>query len=273
MKPFIPIYPGILNYLLRGDISHSEFGVYVIMHAQADFSTGIWQGSAPRIAASAPRGSDLRTIQREMQRLVKVRLVKHFHPHGARGNFGWLINKYICRSGALRGKQLNATLSTSLSHLVYESCAESDAESVAVSAPSQEVRAKNEKKPEAAKPAPDPRFGPFKEAVVGAFQVKHGHPPTWDMFGRDGKALADFLRRASHVTADLWQSNIVNYFESTEHFHAKHGGSLRHFLQFFDDFQSGPIHERETNGQRNTAAIRAESGKYDKRKPILITGT
>lgn len=150
MKPFVPIYTGIMNYLLRGDISRSEFGLYVMMHMQADFSTGIWTGSAPRIDGTAPRGAELRATQREMQRLADVGLVKHFHTHGARGNFPWLINKYICRSGALKGKQLNATLSTSLGHLMYEVCAEGDAEgaaeSVAVSAPYQEVRVRKEKK-------------------------------------------------------------------------------------------------------------------------------
>jgi hypothetical protein len=272
MKPFIPIYPGILDYLLRGDINRSEFGVYVMMHAQADFSTGVWYGSAPRIAGCAPRGADLRAIQREMQRLADIGLVKHFHRHGARGNFGWLINKYICRSGALRGKQLNARLSTSLSHIVYETCADSDAESVAVSAPYQEVRVKKEEKPRAAKPAADPRFGPFLEIAKTSFEAKHKHPSTWDCFGKDGAALAAFLRRAPHVTAETWQVHILHFFDSTEPFTVKQGGSLSYFVSRFDTFESGPILEGRSNGNRSNAAIKPEAGKYANVKPIRAIG-
>ena len=55
---FVPIRCGIAEHLLRGDISAFEFGVYVIVHLQADYSTGIWRGSAPRILNSAPPRSE-----------------------------------------------------------------------------------------------------------------------------------------------------------------------------------------------------------------------
>jgi hypothetical protein len=242
---YIPIRPGILEHLLRGDISTFEFGVYVIVHLQADYRTGIWRGSAPRIIASAPRGAELRKTQRALEHLTKLSLLKHFHQHGQRGNFPFLINKFTVRSGALTGMRLNADKSKSWQSPVYESCADDDAEGVAQDAPIQEVRSKREqgRKKQAAKPAPpsDPRFGPFLEFAKTSFEAKHKHSPTWDCFGKDGAALAGFLRRAPHVTLDVWQAHISSFFDSTEVFTVKQGGSLAYFISKFDAFARGPI--------------------------------
>jgi hypothetical protein len=156
---YVPIRPGILEHLLRGDISAFEFGVYVIVHLQADYGTGIWRGSAPRILNSAPRGAKLREVQRALERLTELGLLKHFHQHGQRGNFAFLINKFTVRSGALTGMRLNAAKSESWQSPVYESCADVDADDSAdddaQDAPIQEGRRKREegrKKKEA--PAP-----------------------------------------------------------------------------------------------------------------------
>jgi hypothetical protein len=135
-----------MEHLLRGDISALEFGVYVMIHLQADFSTGIWQGSAPRILFSAPRGADLRKVQRAIQHLAEIGLLKPFNQQGKRGNYPVLINKFTVRSGALLGMRLNAFKSLSWRHPVYEPCADSDAEGVAEDAPSQEVRSKEVRK-------------------------------------------------------------------------------------------------------------------------------
>ena len=145
---YIPIRPGILEYLLRGDISAFEFGVYVIIHLQADYGTGLWQGSAPRILNSAPRGAKLREVQRALEHLSELGLLKHFHQHGKRGNFPFLINKFTVRSGALTGMRLNAGRSESWQSPMYESCADVDtddsADVRAQDAPIQEVRRKKE---------------------------------------------------------------------------------------------------------------------------------
>jgi hypothetical protein len=141
---YVPIRPGILEHLLRGDISAFEFGVYAIIHLQADYGTGIWRGSAPRILNSAPRGAKLREIQRALEHLTEKGLLKHFHTHGQRGNFPFLINKFTVRSGALKGTRLNADKSESWQAAVYEPCAHDDAHDDAQDAPIQEVRSKSE---------------------------------------------------------------------------------------------------------------------------------
>jgi hypothetical protein len=124
VKYFVPIFTGLAEYVERGLISWTQLGLYVGIHLQADFSTGLWWGSAPRLLNCGPRGAKLREIQRDLDRLVQIGLLKHFHRQGSRGNFPWIINKYVCRSGALTGMRLNAEKSTSLECLCYEPCAD-----------------------------------------------------------------------------------------------------------------------------------------------------
>jgi hypothetical protein len=160
-----------MEHLLKGDISALEFGVYVIIHLQADFSTGIWQGSAPRILNSAPRGSDLRKIQRAIEHLTNIGLLKPFTTQGKRGNYPVLINKFTVRSGALTGMRLNAYKSDSWQRPVYEPCAEGDAQSDAQDAPIQEVRSKEERKQQHRHPSAAPADALDAETRGAAFDV------------------------------------------------------------------------------------------------------
>jgi len=257
---YVPIRPGILEHLLRGDISAFEFGVYVIIHLQANYSSGIWCGSAPRILNSAPRGAKLREVQRAIEHLCDLGLLRHFHQHGQRGNFPFLINKYTVRSGALTGMRLNALKSESCTAPVYESCADDDADDDAhvraQDAPIQEVRSKKEegrKKP-AAKPTPppDPRHGPFVRFAYEAFKAKHSQKPTWQ--GKDFKALSLMLASNKGLGAEELQRRFENYLASTESFTMKKGGSLAYFCQNVDSFLAGPILEKgKPNGKPSLA--------------------
>lgn len=125
------IRSGILEHSLAGRLGLAELGAYTVIHLQVDFRTGVWWGSAPRILNAAPRGASLREVQRSLATLVDIGFLRPFHRHGQRGNFPWLIHKYRVRTGALRGKQLNAWASISWDAPAYEPCAESDAEPVA----------------------------------------------------------------------------------------------------------------------------------------------
>jgi hypothetical protein len=168
---YIPIRPGILEHLLRGDISAFEFGVYVIVHLQADYGTGIWRGSAPRVLNSAPRGADLRKIQRAIEHLAEIGLLKPFTSQGKRGNYPVLINKFTVRSGALTGMRLNACRSLSWQRPVYESCADGDAEGVAEDAPIQEVRSKEGRKTPHLASATPPACRLQAETIQAAFDL------------------------------------------------------------------------------------------------------
>jgi hypothetical protein len=259
----VPIRPGIEEHLVRGAMSLCEFGIYALIHIQADYRTGIWRGSAPRILATAPRGASLRQVQRALEHFEEMGYLKSFRVHGARGNTPYLIDKFTVRSGALKGYRVNAVKSESWQRPFYELVAEvvteDDAVPVAESVAEHDALSRSKKKEvrkkknPAAKPAPpaDPRYGPFLEFARASFEAKHKHPPTWDCFGKDGSALAGFLLRAPHVTLDVWQTYISRFFDSTEAFTVKQGGSLAYFVSRFDTFASGPILEKQSVGGTN----------------------
>ena len=144
---FVKIRTGLEEHLVRGRIGFFELGVYTTLHLQADYRTGIWIGSAPRLLATAPRGTGLRSVQRAIQRLVDIEFIRTFHTPGARGNYHVLIHKYEPTFGAQKGKRLNALQSISWQSPVYEPCAEVDAERHAEDAPLQEVRVKKKPTP------------------------------------------------------------------------------------------------------------------------------
>ena len=251
----VPIRLGIAEYLLRGDVSVFEFGVYVIVHLQADYCHGIWRGSAPRILNSAPRGAKLREVQRALEHLTGLGLLKPFHKHGQRGNFPFLINKFTVRCGALKGMRLNADKSESWRHPKYEPCADVDADDDAhgraQGAPIQEVRSKREemrKKPTSKAAAPaDPRFKPVLDFAFEAFAQKHGQKPTWG--ARDFKALSAMLASNRSLDAAELERRFRNYLGSTDPFTQKQGGSLAYFSAHVDSFLVGPILEPQKGGQ------------------------
>src|SRR6516164_5933221 len=100
---YIPVRPGIEEHLIRGRLGFFEFGIYIVIHLQADYRTGIWHGSALRLLATCSRGSTLRKVQRALERMEKLGYLKCFRRQGERGNTGYLINKFTIRSGALTG--------------------------------------------------------------------------------------------------------------------------------------------------------------------------
>jgi hypothetical protein len=252
----VPIRPGIEDHLVCGDMSLCEFGVYVLIHIQADYRTGIWRGSAPRILATAPRGASLRQIQRTLEHFEQMGYLKSFRVPGVRGNTPYLIDKFTVRSGALKGRRLNAAKSDSWRNPYYEVVAEDDAVPVAEGvalhdalsrSKKEEVRSKN--KGTAAKTAapPDPRFQPFLNFAFRAFTQKLGQKPTWG--GRDFKALAAMLAANRSLEAAELERRFGNYLDSTEAFTAKFGGSLAYFCAHTDSFLAGPILERnKANG-------------------------
>jgi hypothetical protein len=162
------------DHLKRGRLGPFELGVYQIIHWQADFKKGIWWGSAPAIHGVAPRGCSLRDIQRAIRQLTEIGFLVPFHKRGRRGNFPVLIHKYEPLIGALKGKRLNALVSSDWRKPVYEERAENgtendadtDAVSDALAAPNQYSVCKTQEtkeKVESTAPASRAASHPFAE--------------------------------------------------------------------------------------------------------------
>jgi hypothetical protein len=243
----VPIRPGIEEHLIRGAMSAEEFGIYVLIHIQADYRTGKWHGSAPRIVATMPRGASLRKVQRTLQHFEDVGYLKSFRAQGVRGNTAYLIDKFTVRSGALRGYRLNAAKSESSGRPFYELVAEDDAETVAVTVAESDALSRSKKKEvrsenPAAKPAPpaDPRHKQVFDFCFEAYRGYYGEPPTWG--AKEGTALRRFLKEHPGRQVEEISRRYRNLLDSTDNYHGrqKHG-SLCHLLQNFDTFADGPI--------------------------------
>ena len=193
-KGFVQIRRGIEEHLLAGRLGLFEFGVYLIIHFQVDFETGVWTGSAPRILAAAPRSTSLRDVQRALARLEQLGFIRTFHQQGQRGNYRVLINKYEPQTGALKGQRLNAQGSLTWRSPVYEPCTDtalsprtSDVECVIEPAgylkieQDKERRLKGKKKEFAGTGTPrsaDARYHPFfsfAEQSFFVFQLDHAN--------------------------------------------------------------------------------------------------
>jgi hypothetical protein len=246
---------GIWEHVRDGRLSLQDVAVHQYIASQADTRTGIWNGSAGALAGElciSPR-----VARRFLERLSRGDYIKRFPMPGKHVCYPILVHKFAITDGEHRGEHLNALASNSPVDLRYfpgEQMGEHRGEQLSSQ---KRIENREERKTRAEKPAPpDSRYGPFLEFAKASFELKHKRPPTWDCFGKDGSALAAFLRRAPHVTKDVWQVHVLNFFDSTEVFTVKQGGSLSYFISRFDTFASGPILEGGINGKFISTAER-----------------
>jgi len=172
--------------------------------------------------------------------------IRRFAVAGQHSCYPILVHKFEITQGE---PDLNAIESKSPLDLTYFD-REYDGEHGVERSAAQERSENREKRKKQADNPLDLRHGSFLEFARASFEGKHGHPPTWDCFGKDGKELAAFLRRAPHVTLDVFQTHISSFVDSTEPFQVKQGGSLSYFVRRFATFAAGPIY-----GERFKAAM------------------
>ena len=239
---FAPIRRGLWEHIRDGRMSHLEALAFVYICSQADTRTGIWKGSAKSLAGEL--GLKERTARDVLEKMEHGDYIRRFAIPGLHSCYPILVHKFPVTQGEHNCEQLNALESKSPTELAYLPREQSVEHGVEHSAAQRRREKREERTKSAAKPPADSRYGPFLELAKAAYGTKRGEPPTWDCFGKDGAALAAFLRRAPHVTAAEWQERLSNYFDSTEKFTAKQGGSLSYFVSKFDTFRDGPILEK-----------------------------
>jgi hypothetical protein len=247
---FVPLRRGLWEHVRDGRMTITEALAFIYICSQADTRSGIWQGSAGALAGEL--GIAARTARDLLEKMEHGDYIRRFAVPGRHVCYPILVHKFPITQGEHNSEQLNALESKSsveLSYVSREQSVEQHGEhGVEHGAAQRRSEKREERKKPAAKPPADARFGPFVEFAKSSFEAKHKHPPTWDCFGKDGAALSSFLRRAVHVTLDSWQTNVLNFFDSTEAFTLKQGGSLAYFISRFDTFSSGPILEKQLGG-------------------------
>ena len=191
------IRSGIIEHLISGRLSLFDLGVYAVIHLQADFRTGIWRGSAPRIQATSPAGTSLRAVQRGLETLNEIGFLRSFHQRGLRGNYPVLIDKYDVRTGALKGMRLNAWKSESWEKPKYELVAESVAERAPSSVSSKQESVKQQ--PAASSKPEDSVWGFLKIRPCGPVTFRTLVESRWA--SRNGELSSALIGE----TVDAWE--------------------------------------------------------------------
>jgi hypothetical protein len=256
---FAPIRRGLWEHVRDGRMSHLEALAFVYICSQSDTRTGTWKGCAKSLAGEL--GMKERTARDVLEKMEHGDYIRRFAVPGLHSCYPILIHKFPITQGEHNGEQLNALESKSPIDLAYfsrEQDGEQSVEHGVEHSAAQRIKENRDRRRKADKPPSDARFGPFLEFAKSAFKAKHSNPPTWDCFGRDGSALAAFLRRAPHITVEVWQAHTLNFFDSTEAFTVKQGGSLAYFISRFDTFGSGPILEKPVGGTNGKSESFAE---------------
>jgi hypothetical protein len=251
---FVPLRRGLWEHVKDGRMSHLEALAFVYICSQADTRTGAWNGSAGALAGEM--ALSVRTARDLLEKLEHGDYIRRFATPGKHVCYPILVHKFPLTQGEHNGEQLDAISSSKIEgciELRYFSC-QHNGEQHGEHSAAQRIQENRDKRSKAAKPPADARYGPFLELAKTSFESKNGHPPTWDCFGKDGAALAAFLRRAPHVTLDVWTAHLNAYLDSTEQFTVKQGGGLSYFVSRFDTFSNGPIlavQGKATNGRLN----------------------
>jgi hypothetical protein len=261
---FLQLRRGIWNHVRDGSLTAVAALAYIFMLSEADTRSGIWKGSAQCIATA------LRIPKSTAKYVLKCldgRYIRRFSAPGRHSCYPILLHRFVITQGQHVGLMLDAINSGNEKELEFferEEFPASSPELVQQVGPQRRIENREERKKQAGKPPADPRFGPFLELAKASFETKHGHPPTWDCFGKDGKELTAFLRRAPHVTFEVWQTHISSFFDSTEPFTVKQGGSLSYFVRRFDTFADGPISatlQKGTNGKPTATDLAMQNAR------------
>jgi hypothetical protein len=117
---FIAVQAGLFEHLKEGKMTPTMFACYCIILDQANYETGFWRGSAPKIEAAWAGQIGERCIQEALKALCTGGYLKSFHTRGRRGNYIVAINKYPVRFGNKNGLRLNAAKTLDPANPVYE---------------------------------------------------------------------------------------------------------------------------------------------------------
>lgn len=99
---FLLVRRGLFEHVKRGWMDEQMYLAFQIVLDQADWDTGVWDGSSRRLREAVPAWS-LSTCKRVLDRLCAGLYVHAEHnAQGVRGNYSVLVNKYERPKDAVR---------------------------------------------------------------------------------------------------------------------------------------------------------------------------
>ena len=120
LPQFIPIFKGIEDHLENGEFSLPAFGLYVLLHVYCNYETGIMRSTSGKLRERMHATSPEWVYQQALQLLRQNGLINYPEGTGDRSYFPILINKYLVRTGPLKGWTLNAFAKDGLYEPVYD---------------------------------------------------------------------------------------------------------------------------------------------------------
>lgn len=108
------------DHLKDGEISISQFVIYLVMIRRADWTTGVFRGNAETIATHLGGQLSPQQVNKMLTEMQKAGYIKRFQVQGKPGFYPILINKFEPTLGPHKGKRLNALKSRSYKSLVFE---------------------------------------------------------------------------------------------------------------------------------------------------------
>ena len=124
---FIQLRRGLSEHVRDGRLSFFEASLYVFILMDANPATGLCYGSAGLF--SAVYSVSDRTCRDALEKLELKGYLRRFPTRGKHGSYPILINKFLCSSGAMKGKYVNCEKSSSYKSITYDSCDDSVNES------------------------------------------------------------------------------------------------------------------------------------------------
>lgn len=95
------------EHVAKGWMDEVMYLAYCVILRQADFETGVWRGSAERLAAACLWSKS--KANRALNRLVAGHYISSKHVPDVRGNYDVLINNFVPTVGSMKGKKLRRT--------------------------------------------------------------------------------------------------------------------------------------------------------------------
>jgi len=117
---FIQLRRGLYEHVKDGRLSFFEVSLYVAILSDTNPSTGLCFGSAGLFAALYNVSS--RTCRDALEKLEEKGYLRRFPIRGKHGSYPILVNKFKCSSGAMKGKYVNCSKSSSYVDIIYDIC-------------------------------------------------------------------------------------------------------------------------------------------------------
>lgn len=117
---FIPVQAELFEQIGEGELNPTEFACYMMILFQADYETGFWRGSAPKLEVAWAGQIAERSIQVALKSLCEKGFLKSFHRKGVRSNYLVAIHNYMIRFGDFKGFRLNALATVHSNDPIYE---------------------------------------------------------------------------------------------------------------------------------------------------------